>query len=161
MCSSPERIAPDSVQAISLVTPQSSAAALVAALSQDPDLTSLPHQKADIVAPRELTHTTGTAEIFRSREIQSKITGDFIIVPCDLFCELDGELLIESWLAEQRLSRNATSGPDVFDQTRSYLAARLVLTHSSFKTPFCMYVRYAKRHLARPGGPATPYRHCA
>ena len=104
-----------------MVTPPSSATALTAALSQDPNLTSLPHPRADVIAPAELTHTSGTAEIFRLPEIQSRILGDFIIVPCDLLCELPGESLIESWLVEQSLSGNTSSGPDGYDQTRSYL----------------------------------------
>ena len=94
---------PDKVsKAIQLVTPSSSAEALSAALSQNPHLTSLPHPKADVIAPIDITHTSGTADLLRSPELQVKITGDFLIIPCDLFCELPGEALLESWIIRQR-----------------------------------------------------------
>ncbi|KAG8528952.1 uncharacterized protein KY384_006641 [Bacidia gigantensis] len=89
------------IHKIHLVTPPSSVPPLEAALSQNPHLTSLPSPKADIVAPAGLTHTTGTAELLRLPEIQSVITKDFVILPCDLVCEVPGESLLESWIVQQ------------------------------------------------------------
>ncbi|OJD30856.1 translation initiation factor eif-2b subunit gamma [Diplodia corticola] len=95
---------------ITLVTPPESAEALEAALSQNPHLTSLPSPKPDILAPEDLTQTTGTGELFRIKEVQDIIEGDFIVLPCDLVCELDGASLLESWMIEQGGLGGATGG---------------------------------------------------
>ncbi|KAL9103865.1 MAG: hypothetical protein Q9163_001143 [Psora crenata] len=89
------------VTKLHLITPPSSAGALEAALSQNPHLTSLPLPRADIIAPEDLTHTTGTAEIFRLPEVQAAITSDFLVLPCDIVCELAGEMIIDSWMLQQ------------------------------------------------------------
>jgi len=81
-------------------------------MSQNPHLTSLPAPKPDIVAPRDLTHGTGTGDIFRLPEIQSVIKGDFIVLPCDLICELDGTALADAWMVEQGGFAGATGGLD-------------------------------------------------
>ncbi|MCJ1251972.1 hypothetical protein MMC30_009210 [Trapelia coarctata] len=86
---------------IHIVTPPSSAKAIQAALSQNPHLTSLPAPSADILAPEDLTQTSGTAEILRLPEVQSVITGDFMILPCDIICEIPGESLLEAWMIQQ------------------------------------------------------------
>ncbi|MCJ1355433.1 MAG: hypothetical protein MMC33_005425 [Icmadophila ericetorum] len=86
---------------IHLITPPSSAKAIEAALSQNPHLTSLPLPRADILAPQNLTQTSGTAEILREPEVQAAVTGDFIVLPCDLVCELAGESLLEAWMIQQ------------------------------------------------------------
>ena len=88
----------DGHQAIHLITPPASAKALEAALSQNPHLTSLPLPRADILAPKELSHTTGTAKILRLPEVQAAINGDFMVLPCDLVCEVPGETFLESWM---------------------------------------------------------------
>ncbi|KAK8190548.1 eukaryotic translation initiation factor-like protein subunit eIF2B-gamma [Phyllosticta capitalensis] len=97
---------------ITLVTPPESADALDAALSQNPHLTSLPSPKPDIVAPADLTQTTGTGEIFRLKEVQEVITGDFVVLPCDLVCELNGQRLVESWMIEEGGLGGATGGKE-------------------------------------------------
>lgn len=86
---------------MSLITPPSSAKALETALSQNPHLTSLPLPRADILSPSSLTQTSGTAEILRLSEIQDAITGNFLVLPCDLVCELPGESLLSSWMVLQ------------------------------------------------------------
>lgn len=83
------------------MTPLECVAALEAALSQNPHLTSLPTPKPDLLAPEGLTLTTGTGEIFRFLEVQAAITGDFVVLPCDLVCELGGDALLESWMIEE------------------------------------------------------------
>ncbi|KAK7535323.1 eukaryotic translation initiation factor-like protein subunit eIF2B-gamma [Phyllosticta citribraziliensis] len=97
---------------ISLVTPPESVEALDAALSQNPHLTSLPSPKPDIIAPEDLTQTTGTGEIFRLKEVQDVITGDFVVLPCDLVCELNGQRLVESWMIEEGGLGGATGGKE-------------------------------------------------
>ncbi|KAI9675762.1 MAG: hypothetical protein M1817_001129 [Caeruleum heppii] len=88
------------VTKIHLITPPSSAKALEAAFSINPHLTSLPTPKPDILAPDGLSQNTGTAQIFRLPEVQAVITDNFIVLPCDLLCELGGESLLESWMIQ-------------------------------------------------------------
>ncbi|KAF2757107.1 hypothetical protein EJ05DRAFT_487087 [Pseudovirgaria hyperparasitica] len=95
---------------ITLVTPPESEAAISAALSQNPHLTSLISHKPDILAPKDLTLTTGTAEMFRLPEVQAAITSDFIVLPCDLVCELDGSDLVEQWMVQEAGLGAATGG---------------------------------------------------
>ncbi|KAI9655124.1 MAG: hypothetical protein M1821_005607 [Bathelium mastoideum] len=95
---------------IQLITPPESAGAIEAALSQNPYLTSLPAPKPDVLAPKDLTQTTGTAEIFRFPQVYTQITGDFIVLPCDIICELDGTSLLESWMVQEAGLGAATGG---------------------------------------------------
>ncbi|CAI6336389.1 unnamed protein product [Periconia digitata] len=86
---------------ITIVTPPESLEAIDAALSQNPHLTSLPRPKPDLLAPKELTHETGTGNLLRLPEVQKAITGDFILLPCDIVCELDGTALADAWMVEE------------------------------------------------------------
>ncbi|OAX81657.1 hypothetical protein ACJ72_04000 [Emergomyces africanus] len=86
---------------ITLITPQSSQPALEAALSQNPHLTSLPSPSPSVLAPRDLTFTTGTSELLRLPEVQTCIKSDFVLLPCDLICDLVGESLLEAWMSSQ------------------------------------------------------------
>ncbi|KAI9810745.1 MAG: hypothetical protein M1827_006083 [Pycnora praestabilis] len=92
-----------------IITP-SSASAIDAALSQNPHLTSLPSPKADVLSPKDLSQNTGTAEILRIPEIQDAILGDFVILPCDLICELGGESLLETWMIQEAGLGGVTGG---------------------------------------------------
>ena len=69
----------------------------------------MPLPKPDILAPKDLSQNTGTAEILRLPEVQSVVTGDFIVLPCDLICELSGESLLESWMIHNAGLGGATS----------------------------------------------------
>ncbi|KAH7407020.1 hypothetical protein DE146DRAFT_649084 [Phaeosphaeria sp. MPI-PUGE-AT-0046c] len=100
------------VTAITIVTPPESLEAIEAGMSQNPHLTSLPTPRPDIIAPQDLTHETGTSEIFRLPEVQNVIKGDFIVLPCDLICELDGTALADAWMVEQGGFAGATGGLD-------------------------------------------------
>ncbi|KAL5115484.1 Translation initiation factor eIF-2B subunit gamma [Pleosporales sp. CAS-2024a] len=95
---------------ITIVTPPESLDAIEAAMSQNPHLTSLPAPRPAMVAPRALTHATGTADMFRLPEIQAVIRGDFIVLPCDLVCELDGTALADAWMVEQAGFAGASGG---------------------------------------------------
>ncbi|KAF2466304.1 uncharacterized protein BDR25DRAFT_268739 [Lindgomyces ingoldianus] len=86
---------------IVVVTPPESLEAIEAAMSQNPHLTSLPAPKPDILAPKDLTHQTGTGELFRLPEVQCAIKGDFVVLPCDIVCELDGTALADAWMVEE------------------------------------------------------------
>lgn len=61
----------------------------------------MPSPKPTILTPPDLELTTGTAEIFRLPEVQETITGNFVVLPCDLVCELSGSLLLEAWMTLQ------------------------------------------------------------
>ncbi|KAL4981793.1 nucleotide-diphospho-sugar transferase [Aspergillus falconensis] len=86
---------------ITLITPPPSQAPLEAALSQNPHLTSLPSPSPSILAPTDLTLTTGTAELLRLPEVQACIKSDFLLLPCDLICDIPGESLLEAWMVSQ------------------------------------------------------------
>ncbi|OJD21991.1 hypothetical protein ACJ73_06665 [Blastomyces percursus] len=86
---------------LTLITPQSSQPALEAALSQNPHLTSLPSPSPSVLAPRDLSFTTGTSELLRLPEVQACIKSDFMLLPCDLICDLLGESLLEAWMSSQ------------------------------------------------------------
>ena len=75
--------------------------ALEAALSQNPHLTSLPLPRPTVLAPSDLSQTSGTAEILRLPEVRSVIDGDFIVLPCDLVCSIHGESFVEQWMIQQ------------------------------------------------------------
>ncbi|KAL8869193.1 MAG: hypothetical protein Q9174_004453, partial [Haloplaca sp. 1 TL-2023] len=89
-----------SISRITLVTPPSSRKPIEDALSRNPHLTSLPLPRAEIIAPESLSQNTGTAEILRLPEIQAVIDTNFLILPCDLLCELPGESLLETWMVQ-------------------------------------------------------------
>ncbi|KAI9051375.1 hypothetical protein LZ554_004422 [Drepanopeziza brunnea f. sp. 'monogermtubi'] len=99
---------------ITLVTPPSSAPAMTAALNTNPHLTGLPLPKPDLLAPKDLEQNTGTAEIFRLPEVRAVVKGDFIVLPCDLVCELGGESLLESWMIKEGGLGGATGGGHEF-----------------------------------------------
>ncbi|PWY89962.1 hypothetical protein BO70DRAFT_330114 [Aspergillus heteromorphus CBS 117.55] len=86
---------------ITLITPPACQAPLEAALSQNPHLTSLPSPSPSVLAPADLTLTTGTAELLRLPEVQACIKSDFLLLPCDLICDIPGESLLEAWMVSQ------------------------------------------------------------
>lgn len=99
---------------IHLVAPPASAQAIQTAMGTNPYLTALPIPKPELIAPKDLDQTTGTAQIFRLPEVRDVIKGDFIVLPCDLVCELDGEALLETWMVKQSGLGGATGGSDDF-----------------------------------------------
>lgn len=52
------------------------------------------------MAPADLDQNTGTAEILRLPEVRELVTGDFVVLPCDLVCELAGEQLLQAWMVK-------------------------------------------------------------
>ncbi|KAH6608196.1 translation initiation factor eif-2b subunit gamma [Trichoderma cornu-damae] len=85
---------------ITLICPPSASKALTAALNTNPYLTALPLPRPDVLAPADLDQNTGTAEILRLPEVRELVTGDFIVLPCDLVCELAGEQLLQAWMVK-------------------------------------------------------------
>ncbi|KAK4122560.1 hypothetical protein N657DRAFT_467435 [Parathielavia appendiculata] len=85
---------------ITLVCPPSAAEAIDTALKTNPYLTSLPFPRPDLLAPKDLDQNTGTAEILRLPELQEVVTSDFLVLPCDLVCELGAEKLLQAWMVK-------------------------------------------------------------
>ncbi|KAM5343097.1 hypothetical protein ACJ41O_014063 [Fusarium nematophilum] len=88
------------ITSITLICPPSASTAITTALNTNPYLTALPLPRPDILSPADLDQNTGTAEILRLPEIRELITGDFVVLPCDLVCELGGEKLLQSWMVK-------------------------------------------------------------
>ncbi|KAI9732490.1 MAG: hypothetical protein M1818_007528 [Claussenomyces sp. TS43310] len=97
---------------ITLISPPASTPAITVALNTNPHLTTLPSPKPNLLAPEGLDQTTGTAQIFRIPEVRAAITGDFIVLPCDLLCEIGGEALLEAWMIKEAALGGATGGDD-------------------------------------------------
>ncbi|KAJ4014990.1 Translation initiation factor eIF-2B subunit gamma [Fusarium irregulare] len=85
---------------INLICPPTASATISTALNTNPHLTALPLPRPDILSPADLDQNTGTAEILRLPEVRSIITGDFVVLPCDLVCELGGDKLLQSWMVK-------------------------------------------------------------
>ncbi|KAH6644464.1 hypothetical protein C7974DRAFT_468086 [Boeremia exigua] len=102
---------------ITIITPPESLDAIEAAMSQNPHLTSLPAPRPEVLAPRDLTHETGTGDLFRLPEVQAAVKGDFIVLPCDLVCELDGTALADAWMVEQAGFPGAVAGEQASGKT--------------------------------------------
>ncbi|OLN95236.1 Translation initiation factor eIF-2B subunit gamma [Colletotrichum chlorophyti] len=85
---------------ITLICPSSAEEAITTALNTNPFLTALPLPRPDILAPKNLDQTTGTAEILRLPELKATVTSDFVVLPCDLICEIAGEKLLQAWMVK-------------------------------------------------------------
>lgn len=83
---------------ITVITPPASKAPIEAALAQNPDLTALPSPRPDLLAPADLEFNTPTAELLRLPEVQNSIKSDFLLLPCDLVCDIPGDAFLESYL---------------------------------------------------------------
>lgn len=70
------------------------------AFSTNPFLTGLPAPRPEILSPADLTQNTGTAEILRLPEIRNLIKKDFVVLPCDLVCEVGAEKLLQAWMVK-------------------------------------------------------------
>ncbi|KAK1832769.1 putative translation initiation factor eIF-2B subunit gamma [Podospora conica] len=98
---------------ITLVCPPSAAAAIDTALKTNPFLTSLPFPRPDLLAPKQLDLNTGTAQILALPEIQTLVKSDFLVLPCDLVCELEAHKLLQAWMVK------AVSLPDLLNDTHT------------------------------------------
>ncbi|KAJ5226469.1 eukaryotic translation initiation factor subunit eIF2B-gamma [Penicillium chermesinum] len=86
---------------VTLITPPSALASIRAALQQNPYLTALPTPTVIAAGNSEM----GTAELLRQPEVQSQIKTDFLLLPCDLVCEIPGESLLEAWMVSRSTIR--------------------------------------------------------
>lgn len=65
----------------------------------------------------------GTAELLRLPEVQDCIKSDFILLPCDIICEMSGESIIEAWMTTQGVLGDTNisgKGPHTYRPTTSY-----------------------------------------
>ncbi|KAG7285563.1 hypothetical protein NEMBOFW57_010192 [Staphylotrichum longicolle] len=85
---------------ITVICPPSAEEAISTALKTNPFLTSLPFPRPDLLAPKDLDQNTGTAEILRLPELQEIVTSDFLVLPCDLVCELGADKLLQAWMVK-------------------------------------------------------------
>lgn len=74
-------------------------------------MTGFPLPRPDILAPAGLDQNTGTAEILRLPQIRSLVKGDFIVLPCDLICELGGEKLLQAWMVQSASLADKLNAP--------------------------------------------------
>lgn len=100
---------------ITIVTPPAAKAPIEAALAQNPDLTTLPSPKPDLLAPQDLEPETPTAELLRLPEVQDAIKSDFLLLPCDLICDIPGDAFLESYLTN--MAGIAGTGADFGDHS--------------------------------------------
>ena len=56
--------------------------------------------RPDVLAPKDLDYNTGTADILRLDEVRELVSSDFLVLPCDLVCELGGEKLLQAWMVK-------------------------------------------------------------
>lgn len=91
---------------ITIICPSSAERAISSALSLNPALTSLPLPRPTLLAPKDLDQNTGTAEILRLPEVRANITGDFLVLPCDLICEVGGDQLLQAWMINSQTLRD-------------------------------------------------------
>ncbi|KAJ0164215.1 Translation initiation factor eIF-2B subunit gamma [Colletotrichum tanaceti] len=96
---------------ITLICPASAGEAITTALNTNPYLTALPLPRPDILAPKDLDQTTGTAEILRLPEVKELVTSDFVVLPCDLICEIAGEKLLQAWMVKGASMSNLLNAP--------------------------------------------------
>lgn len=104
---------------ITLVCPPQSAAAIRSALAINPVLSGLPLPSPTVLAPKDLDMSTGTAQVLRLPELQELITQDFIVLPCDLVCELGGDRLLRAWMVKAASLSDLVGDKTATDITRS------------------------------------------
>lgn len=85
---------------ITLVTPPSLSKPLQDGLAQNPYLSSL-SPKPDILSSETLDEDTPTGSILRLPEVAVAVTSDFLVLPCDLVCEMPLESLLDIWMTHQ------------------------------------------------------------
>jgi translation initiation factor eIF-2B subunit gamma len=109
---------------ITLITPPTSKDTIAAALAQNPYLTRLPSPSADLLAPEGLEYTTPTAELLRLPEVQDAIKSDFLMLPCDLICDISGDQFLDTYFT--RIGGlggiGASSGPDAVSSRNELLS---------------------------------------
>lgn len=61
----------------------------------------------------------GTADILRLPEVKELITSDFVVLPCDLVCEVGGAKLVEAWQLKSASLPQSVEVESLLDETAS------------------------------------------
>jgi translation initiation factor eIF-2B subunit gamma len=148
---------------ITLICPPSAETAISSTLSLNPALTSLPLPRPTLLAPRNLDHNTGTAEILRLPEVRSAVTGNFVVLPCDLVCEMGGDQLLQAWMVNCETLRDLagnssglisedqgprSGGMGVWYQTKTETPVKGEETDFIVTTPLAAPAPFSKETLA-------------
>lgn len=128
---------------ITIVCPPSAANAINTALNINPFLTALPHPRPDLLAPEGLDNNTGTADILRLPEVRNVLTSDFVVLPCDLVCELGGDKLLQAWMVRAAAgpldgSTRGSGGMGVWYETKSATPVKGEETDFIATSPFSL-----------------------
>jgi translation initiation factor eIF-2B subunit gamma len=110
-----------------------------------------------VLAPADLTQTTGTGELLRLPEVQKAITTDFVILPCDLISEVEGSKIVQQWLTLNPLSVSVKtghykSGMGVFYPTQGLEG----ISHKKDETDFIATVALPQPPVPAPSGSLRP-----
>ena len=87
------------VNDITVISPRETEKPIAAALAQNPYLTALSVPSPDLLIPKELTIDMPTAELLKLPEIRAAIKTDFMLLPCDLLCDISGEVFFETYFS--------------------------------------------------------------
>ncbi|KAL2755304.1 hypothetical protein ACRALDRAFT_2103610 [Sodiomyces alcalophilus JCM 7366] len=150
---------------ITLICPATARKAIEEAVNTNPYLTSLPLPRPAILAPEDLDHNTGTAEILRLPVVRELVKSDFIVLPCDLVCEIPGEKLLQTWMVNSASlpsvlgapissgsEKQVSGGLGVWYETKTALAVKKEETDFIATTPLS-----TTSANTRPKDPLTPH----
>lgn len=110
-----------------------------------------------MLAPADLTQTTGTGELLRLPEVQKAITTDFVILPCDLVSEVEGSKIIQQWLTLNPLSVSVKTGHHKSGMGVYYPTQGLEgISHKKDETDFIATVALPQPPVPAPSGSLRP-----
>ena len=138
---------------ITLITPADAAPPLEAALRSHPVLTSLSGPRPEVLAPKGLEMTSGTAELLRLGEVQRAIKGDFVVLSCDFVSEIDGSRVMQQWM-----SLNPALAAASFSRRKGGLAVyypthgREGISSKKDETDFVATVPFSRPNVMPPTG---------
>ncbi|WQF82334.1 Putative nucleotide-diphospho-sugar transferase [Colletotrichum destructivum] len=150
---------------ITLICPASAGEAITTALNTNPYLTALPLPRPDILAPKDLDQTTGTAEILRLPEVKEIVTSDFIVLPCDLICEIAGEKLLQAWMVKGASMSDLLNAPKFSTGTSNPFSGGLGVWYETKtatpvkgeETDFIAVTPSTPSHVSPPKGSLLPH----
>ncbi|KAL0941644.1 Translation initiation factor eIF-2B subunit gamma [Colletotrichum truncatum] len=150
---------------ITLICPATAEEAITTALNTNPHLTALPLPRPDILAPKDLDQTTGTAEILRLPEVKELVTSDFVILPCDLICEVAGEKLLQAWMVKGASMSDLLGAPKFSGNTSNQFSGGLGVWYETKtatpvkgeETDFVAVTPSAQSAIAPPKGSLLPH----
>lgn len=127
-------------------------------------MTALPLPRPDILAPKGLDQTTGTAEILRLPEVKDIVVSDFVVLPCDLICEIAGEKLLQAWMVKGASMSDILGAPKFSGGNTSpfsgglgvYYETKTAVAVKKEETDFVAITPSAPSAIAPPKGSLIP-----